>query len=363
MTKSRNTKMTQHINYRMRVTIKDGRQLVGNLMAFDQHMNLVLGNCGENRKLPPASKGKKTNEEREDRRTLGLVLLRGDEVVSFAVEAPPPPDGSQADVAALAGPVIGRAACRGVPTAPIFHAQPGLGGPVPGVGGPAHGMMRPQTLRPPRHAALPGQMPVYPGQAPPPMARGSPPPMPPGQSRPCPGGPPPRFPMPPPQFGRGPMGPPPPDQMIRGPPVPPWPGTQARPPPPPGTRAPPPPRRPGMPPPPGAPPPRPGMPPPPGGAFPVYEPPPPGTRAPPPPPPGTQAPPPRPGMPRPPGPPPGMPPLPNRQNHRGLWADVVRSLGIDILVIASNIAFIWESMVSCTVFVLLRFVDNENVSC
>ena len=190
MTKSKNSKMLQYINYKMRVTIKGGRQLVGDLMAFDRHMNLVLGNCDEMRKLPPVSKGKKTNDESEDRRTLGLVLLRGDEVVSFAVAAPPPPDESQADVAALAGPGIGRAAGWGVPTAPIFHAQPGLGGPIPGVGGPAHGMMRPQTLRPPRLAALPGQMPVYPGQAPPPMARGSLPPMPPGQSRPWPGGPP-----------------------------------------------------------------------------------------------------------------------------------------------------------------------------
>ncbi|GJX04877.1 small nuclear ribonucleoprotein-associated protein B'-like protein, partial [Tanacetum coccineum] len=129
MSMSKSSKMLQYINYRMRVTIQDGRQLVGKFMAFDRHMNLVIGDCEEFRKLPPA-KGAKKGEEREDRRTLGLVLLRGEEVISMTVEGPPPPDENRAKAAGaggpLSGPGLGRAAGRGIPSAPLVaQAQPG----------------------------------------------------------------------------------------------------------------------------------------------------------------------------------------------------------------------------------------------
>ncbi|CAN1809851.1 Small nuclear ribonucleoprotein-associated protein B' [Linum perenne] len=258
MSMSKSSKMLQYINYRMRVTIQDGRQLVGKFMAFDRHMNLALGDCEEFRKFPPA-KGKKINEEREERRTLGFVLLRGEEVVSMTVEGPPAPEESRAKSVgahALSGTGIGRAAGRGIPTAPLIQAQPGLSGPVRGVGGPPPGMMQPQISRPPVPNMSappmnypvgqqpgggppvirpPGQMPQMQFPGPPPMARGPPPPQ--FAGRPPQQG----FPMPP-QFAQRPMGMPPP--MMRGPPGPPRPGM----PPPPGNMFGPP--RPGMPPPP-----------------------------------------------------------------------------------------------------------------
>lgn len=200
MVVNRTSKMLAYINYRMRITIVDGRQIVGRFMAFDRHMNLVLSDAEEFRKLPP-KKGL-TEEDRAVRRVLGFILLRGEEVVSMTVEGPPPQEDKRARAqAAPAGPGSGRAAGRGMPGM-VGAPAPGLMGPIAGMGGPSAASMRPQFSAPPA-GFMPGMPP--PGMPPPGFRPGMPPPgMPPPGFRP--GMPPPG--MPPPGFR--PPGPPPP---------------------------------------------------------------------------------------------------------------------------------------------------------
>lgn len=208
--------MLNFINYRMKITMQDGRWLVGTFMAFDKHMNLVLGDTEEFRTIK-SKKGAGIHEERQEKRSLGLVLLRGENVVSMTIEGPPPPEDD--DRKGPGGPGKGAAAGRGMPAPGVGVAPRGLAGPVAGVGGPAQSMMQPA-----RQVAASSAGQVY--ARPPPGMAGMPPPgmpppgMPPGMPpRGMPPGMPPRG-MPPP--GMMPMGMPPrgmpPGMPPRGPP-------------------------------------------------------------------------------------------------------------------------------------------------
>lgn len=164
---------------------------MGQLLAFDTHMNLVLADCEEWRTLKTKtstgtskifsscwleehgpinvflsiSSSVTAAEERQEKRFLGLTLLRGENVVSIQIQAPPPSEG-KTKAQAAAGPGVARSAGRGL------GAPRGLSGPVSGVGGPSSNAMQPTGI-----ASSAPQQPsgMPPGGAPPGMPPGMPP--------------------------------------------------------------------------------------------------------------------------------------------------------------------------------------------
>lgn len=125
------------INFRIRVRLQDSRSFEGIFKAYDKHMNIVLGDCTEVRKIGPKK------EPVDEHRTLGFVLLRGDFIVGFTTVGPPVADEGMPRVPmpGMGGPGMGKSAGRGYGPGPMQQrgGPPMMGGPPPGMMGPAHG--------------------------------------------------------------------------------------------------------------------------------------------------------------------------------------------------------------------------------
>jgi len=138
-------------------------------------MNLVIADCEEFRRVksrnkrptapgaPPAP-----DIENEEKRLLGLIILRGSNIISTTVEGPPPSDpstrlgtGAGAGVAALTtGPGVSRPIGRGAPAPGLMGPTPGLGR-APGMGAPPPSFGPPGSM-PPGFVPTPGQPPFAP---------------------------------------------------------------------------------------------------------------------------------------------------------------------------------------------------------
>ena len=155
------SKLLRYVEHRLRVTLHDGRTIIGTFLAFDKHLNLVLSEAEEFRVLRKG--GAALLEERTEKRSLGLVLIRGENVVSLAVEGPPPPSAKGAG-----GIAVTRGRGTAMPGPPL---SAGRGVAPMGLGAaPMHGLGAPGMMPPPPPPPPGGGMP------PPGMGRGMPPP-------------------------------------------------------------------------------------------------------------------------------------------------------------------------------------------
>jgi len=117
----------QHFfNWRVSVTLTDGRVLVGVLMAVDRHVNIVLCNTEEYRRYKVRGKP----EGKELKRMLGLIVLRGQAILYVQPEEFDKNELVETDKAkkpkAVAKAAAKAAAPAGPAGMPTFPGLPGL---------------------------------------------------------------------------------------------------------------------------------------------------------------------------------------------------------------------------------------------
>jgi len=153
---SKNARMAQWLDYRVRINVSDGRIMLGTFLAFDKFMNVVLADTEEFRRIRL-----KSGDEKEVKRNMGLIILRGEQIISLTAEAPPAQQAKKAELPQ--GPGKGQVAGRGMPVAPLSAAPAGLGGAIRGIGGPAPSQMTPKA--PAGRAPAPPSLPPPSGAA------------------------------------------------------------------------------------------------------------------------------------------------------------------------------------------------------
>lgn len=127
----RTSKIGQLLNSRVKVTLQDGRVFIGQLLAHDKHLNFVLADCEEFRLL---RKGGSTGQS--ERRSLGMIVLRGEEIVSVSQETGAPPrGGNKARIPASSTTTSTTTAnTMNIPPPGSVPMPPsGLAGPMPGM--------------------------------------------------------------------------------------------------------------------------------------------------------------------------------------------------------------------------------------
>jgi small nuclear ribonucleoprotein B and B' len=120
--------MQQLLNWRLKFVMKDGRTMIGQLIAWDRFMNVVLSDCEEFRLINTKGKKRKADGGNEEKRTLGLVILRGENIVSVVPESPPPAtEGRRVPASTVLNmPGIARPGGRGMPIVPPMGAPAGM---------------------------------------------------------------------------------------------------------------------------------------------------------------------------------------------------------------------------------------------
>merc|ERR1712097_175005 len=112
-------------------------------------MNVILCDTEEFRRIRH-KKVDGTREDKEEKRSMGLILLRGETIVTMTVEGPPPnEDGPRVNLP-YGGPGSSRQGGRG------SGGPGGYGGPMRGMGGPPGGMMNPAARSGPQSYGPPG---------------------------------------------------------------------------------------------------------------------------------------------------------------------------------------------------------------